>query len=250
MEAGLAPGVELVGVSKRFDDSIDVVDRVDLTIPAGKFVVLLGPTGCGKTTILRMVGGLECPDEGEIRFTQSAPRTAFCFQEPRLLPWRNVRRNVGLPLELARHHELDEVVNDVLELVELTDAAERMPAALSGGMKMRTSLARALVSSPDLLLLDEPFGALDEVTRFRLDEDVARLVRGRDTTSLMVTHSISEAVFLADEVIVLSPRPAQVVERFQVDFGERLPQWRATPEFARLTSQVYEALRAGMGEPV
>ena len=250
MEPGAAPGIELIGVSKRFDPGIEVVDRVHLTIPTGKFVVLLGPTGCGKTTLLRMVGGVEFPDEGEIRFTQPAPRVSFCFQESRLLPWRNVRRNVGLPLELAGDQHRDDAVDSVLDLVGLADASQRMPAALSGGMKMRASLARALVSKPDLLLLDEPFGALDEVTRFRLDEDVARLVRGRDTTTLMVTHSISEAVFLADEVIVLSPRPARVVERFPVAFGERLPQWRSHPEFARLTSQVYEALRSGMGEPV
>jgi len=250
VEPGSAPEVELVAVSKRFGDSIEVVDRVSLTIPAGQFVVLLGPTGCGKTTLLRMVGGLAKPDQGVIQFTQPEPRTAFCFQEPRLLPWRNVRRNVGLPLELAGDRPLDPAVDEVLQLVGLSDAAERMPAALSGGMKMRTSLARALVANPNLLLLDEPFGALDEVTRFRLDEDVARLVRGRDVTALMVTHSISEAVFLADEVVVLSPRPARVVERFQVDLKERLPQWRATPEFANLTSRVYEALRAGMGEPV
>ena len=243
-----APDVKLVDVVKTFDGSIEVVDHLNLDIPSGGYVALLGPTGCGKTTVLRMVGGLLAPEAGEIQLSQPS-QTAFCFQEPRLLPWRNVRRNVGLPLELAGQHDFDQAVQEVLGLVGLTDAAERMPAALSGGMKMRTSLARALVSNPKLLLLDEPFGALDEVTRFRLDEDVARLVRGRDTTVLMVTHSISEAVFLADEVVVLSPRPARIVERFQIDLGERLPELRATPEFALMTSKIYEALRAAMGEP-
>ena len=242
----LAPSVSLRDVVKGFDGDVDVVDHLDLEIPAGRFVVLLGPTGCGKTTVLRMVGGLEHPDEGEIVFSQDAPQTSFCFQEPRLLPWRTVEQNVVLPLELAKQKEAVRPVREVLEMVGLADAAQRMPAALSGGMKMRTSLARALVADPKLLLMDEPFGALDEVTRFRLDEDVARLMRDRETTVMMVTHSIQEAVFLADEVIVLSSRPARIVERFQIEFGERLPEMRATPEFAAMTSEIYQSLLAGM----
>ncbi|MCH2178067.1 MAG: ABC transporter ATP-binding protein [Mariniblastus sp.] len=244
----MAPSVILRDVVKRFDGDVDVVDHLNLEISAGHFVVLLGPTGCGKTTVLRMVGGLEQPDQGQIDFSQAVPQTSFCFQEPRLLPWRTVEQNVVLPLELAKQTETDRRVREVLELVGLTDAAQRLPAALSGGMKMRTSLARALVADPKLLLLDEPFGALDEVTRFRLDEDVARLMRDRETTVLMVTHSIQEAVFLADEVIVLSSRPACIVKRFQIDFGERVPELRATPEFAAMTSEIYQSLLAGMGE--
>ena len=198
--------------------------------------------------MLRMAGGLETPDTGEVTFSTPAPQTGFCFQEPRLLPWRNVEGNVALPLELEGHTVAREAITHALEMVGLTDARTRMPAALSGGMKMRTALARALITDPRLLLLDEPFGALDEVTRFKLDEDVARLVRGRNTTVLMVTHSITEAVFLADEVVVFSPRPAKVVDRFQIDLGDRTPEVRVTSEFLGMAAKVYEALRSCMEE--
>ncbi len=243
-----APGIMFKDVGKSFDGNVEVLTHLNLDIPADRFVAVLGPTGCGKTTMLRMAGGLDTPDEGEVVFSVPNPQIGFCFQEPRLLPWRNVERNVALPLELEGHVVEPEAIHDVLEMVGLSDATKRMPAALSGGMKMRTALARALISDPRLLLLDEPFGALDEVTRFKLDEDVARLVRGRDTTVLMVTHSITEAVFLADEVVVFSPRPAKVVDRFQINLGPRTPEMRVTSEFSNMTTKVYEALRSCMEE--
>ena len=244
--AETTPGIQLNQLSKSFDGNINVIDHLELEIPAGKFVAVLGPTGCGKTTMLRMIGGLESPDEGTITFTKSDPQIAFCFQEPRLLPWRNVASNIRLPLEIEGIPDAGPRVDKVLDLVGLAPAATRMPAALSGGMKMRTSLARALVSKPNLLLLDEPFGALDEVTRYRLDEDVAKLIRNRHTTTLLVTHSITEAVFLADEVVVLSSAPASIVDRFPIEFDERIPKLRIDPEFSKMTARIYEALRSGM----
>jgi len=245
-----ATGVTLRNIHKAFDPDVTVANGIDLAIEPGKFTALLGPSGCGKTTLLRMVGGLVEPDQGEIEFTTGSPTKGFCFQEPRLLPWRNVRGNIGLPLELENVDEpgRSKAVDAVIDLVGLGDAADRLPAALSGGMQMRTALARSLVASPGLLLLDEPFAALDEVTRFRLDEEVSRLVRARDVTVLMVTHSIAEAVFLADDVVVLSSRPARVVERFEVDFAIRDVGLRMTPAFAEISSRVYEALRSGTKE--
>ena len=243
-----APGVALRGVSKRFETGVQAVAELHLEFFSGRLTALLGPTGCGKTTILRIVGGLEKPDTGSVEFDPPSPTLGFCFQEPRLLPWRDVYGNVCLPLELAHVDRVQRsrVVDLAIELVGLTDVADRLPATLSGGMRMRVALARTLVTEPKLLLLDEPFGALDEVTRFQLDEDVANLVRGGKVTALLVTHSITEAVFLADEVIVLSSRPAQVVSRFEVKFPVRDAKLRGTSHFATLTARIYESLRSGM----
>lgn len=242
--------IDLDGVSKVYAGGVSAVDGIDLSIAGGRVTALLGPTGCGKTTILRMIGGLVPPTSGAIACSKPEPVIGYCFQEPRLLPWRTVERNVGLPLELqgvdpeTRGH----AVASVLQLVRLADAADRLPAALSGGMRMRASLARALVSNPELLLLDEPFGALDEVTRYRLDEEVAELVRRTAMTVLLVTHSITEAVLLADEVVVLSPQPCRIVERFKVDFVDRDAELRGRPEFTSLVARVYDSLRSAMGD--
>lgn len=241
--------IELRGVAKTFDRSVEAVAPMDLALRAGGVTALLGPTGCGKSTLLRMIGGVEAPTGGSIEL-RPKPRIGFCFQEPRLLPWRNVLRNVGLPLELdGRPRDLcRREARRRLEMVGLGDAAELLPAALSGGMRMRAAVARSLVADPDLLLLDEPFGALDEVTRFRLDEEVANLVREKAITVVLVTHSISEAVFLADEVVVLSPRPARIIERYEIPFGERIASLRGTEAFARLQASIYDCLRGGMVE--
>lgn len=249
--SGSALGITLRNIHKTFAPDVTVLDGLDLKIEAGKFTALIGPSGCGKTTILRMIGGLESPDKGEIEFSSTSQATGFCFQEPRLLPWRSVRGNVGLPLELAQVGTQDRsaAVDAAIELVGLTDATDRLPAALSGGMQMRTALARSLVMDPGLLLLDEPFGSLDEVTRFRLDEDVSRLMSAREVTVLLVTHSISEAVFLADEIVVLSNRPANIVDRFDVNFEHRDKDLRVTPAFAEVSARVYEALRTGTENP-
>ena len=235
------------GLRKTFPGPVEAVAGIDLDLVAGSVTALLGPTGCGKSTILRVLGGLESPTEGEVRIEPDVG-VGFCFQEPRLLPWRTVRQNIALPLELDRRPapEIRERVDRELRTVGLVDAADRLPAALSGGMKMRTAVARTLVTDPSLLLLDEPFGALDEVTRYRLDEELAELVRDAGPTVVLVTHSISEAVFLADEVVVLGPRPTRVLERFTIDLGRRDAALRGTDEFAHLQSRIYDVLRSGM----
>ncbi len=226
---------------------VEAVDGVDLELAPGTITVLIGPTGCGKSTVLRIIGGLDRPTSGEVERDPSVP-IGFCFQEPRLLPWRSVRRNVALPLELAGRTRAEALAaaDARLAMVGLADAADRLPAQLSGGMRMRAAVARALVSNPRLLLLDEPFGALDEVTRFRLDEELAALVRGTGITVLLVTHSISEAVFLGDEVIVMSPRPARIIERFSIPFATREPSLRSDPAFAAMQSKVLDVLRGGV----
>ncbi len=236
-------------LGKTFPGGIEAVAGVDLDLQPGTVTALLGPTGCGKSTVLRMLGGLEVPTVGDVRIDPDI-EVGFCFQDPRLLPWRDVRRNVALPLELDRRPaaEIRERVDRQLRTVGLLDAADRLPAALSGGMRMRTAVARALVGDPQLLLLDEPFGALDEVTRFRLDEELASLVRDGGPTVVIVTHSIAEAVFLADEVLVMSPRPARILARFSVDLGRRDAALRTTDDFLHLQTRVYEVLRNGMEE--
>ncbi len=231
------------------DGEVEAVAGVDLDLAPGTITVLIGPTGCGKSTVLRIIGGLDQPTSGTVDRDPSTP-IGFCFQEPRLLPWRSVRRNVALPLELAGRSRADAmaIADQRLAMVGLVDAADRLPAQLSGGMRMRAAVARALVSDPRLLLLDEPFGALDEVTRFRLDEELAAIVRGTGITALLVTHSISEAVFLGDEVVVMSPRPARVIERFKIPFTTRDAALRADPAFAAMQAKVLSVLREGLGE--
>ncbi len=201
--------LELRGVHRRFG-SVPVVDRLDLTIPAASFTALVGPSGCGKTTVLRMMGALDQPSSGEI--IRSEGTVSFCFQEPRLLPWRTLLENVALPLELVgvpREERLARAA-ETLELVHLSDAHTRFPHQLSGGMQMRASIARALISRPTLLLLDEPFSALDEITRHELDADLRALWERERCTTVLITHSIPEAVFLAERVVVFTPQPARI----------------------------------------
>lgn len=242
--------VRMRGVERWFDGPegrVEAVAGIDLDLGEGTTTVLIGPTGCGKSTVLRIIGGLDVASRGTVELDPRLP-VGFCFQEPRLLPWRSVRRNVSLPLELAGRprQEALAAADRRIELVGLGDAADRLPAALSGGMRMRAAVARALVSDPRLLLLDEPFGALDEVTRFRLDEELAMLVRGTGITTLLVTHSIAEAVFLGDEVVVLGPRPTRIIERFDVPFERRDASLRGDPAFAALQARIHEVLRAGV----
>ena len=198
------------GVRRIFDSDLVVIDRFDLHVEAGEFLAILGPSGCGKSTLLRLIARLAAPDAGRIVLEpDDVPfQTAFVFQDAHLLPWRNVLDNVALPLELMGEAPAKrrQRAKDALEQVSLLDAVERYPSQLSGGMRMRVSLARALVTQPRLLLLDEPFAALDEITRFRLDVQLRELWIRRRMTVVFVTHSISEAAFLANRAVVLTRR--------------------------------------------
>ena len=253
--------VTLDQVRRSFDTGVVALDGLSLDVPPGQFLAILGPSGCGKSTLLRLVAGLDAPQGGEVRIEHPAladastlayasPRAdvAYVFQDAHLLPWRTVRRNVELPLELkgvGQSHRRERAVH-ALERVGLADALGRYPAQLSGGMRMRVSLARALVTGPRLLLLDEPFATLDEITRQHLDEQLRALWAGTGMTVVFVTHSTAEAVFLAQRAVVLSRRPARIVADHAIDLPpERTPALRAAPEFARETRAVYEALERG-----
>lgn len=226
--------IELRGVSKSFAATGEVVAKFDLQIPAGQFVSLLGPSGCGKSTLLRLIAGLETADTGSIY--HDASRLSFVFQEAQLLPWRNALENVCLPLELAAQPlpiaEQRERAAAMLARVGLADAAEKHSGQLSGGMKMRVSLARALVTEPEILLLDEPLSALDDEARFALQEDLRAYWRSSGMTVIFVTHSINEAVFLAERQVVLSRQPARIqIDRKSLLPAERTSELRLSPQF-------------------
>jgi NitT/TauT family transport system ATP-binding protein len=209
IEAKTASGValRLQRIKRAFDDLV-VINDLGLNIDAGEFLAILGPSGCGKSTLLRIIGGLLAPDGGtlDITPTDAKRRTSFVFQDAHLLPWRTVLENAALPLELMGVEKAERMARAHASLAEvgLTEAESRYPAQLSGGMRMRVSLARALVTQPSLLLLDEPFAALDEITRFRLDIRLRDLWIERGMTIVFVTHSITEAAFLADRAVVLT----------------------------------------------
>jgi NitT/TauT family transport system ATP-binding protein len=244
-------GVRVEGVTRVFRGVPDVVavDRLDLDVAPGAFVAILGPSGCGKSTLLRMIAGLEPIDAGTVAVDRSS--LAYVFQDAHLLPWRDVLGNVALPLELRG---IDAATRRTaalraIESVGLSDAAARHPAELSGGMRMRVSLARALVTAPRLLLLDEPFAALDEITRQDLDDQLRALWRATGMTVLFVTHSIAEAAFLADRAIVLTRRPARIALDHRLDLPiEREPALRGDARFAAETRVLFEALRRGASE--
>lgn len=244
------PAILLQGVNRTFasdrEDAVPALAGIDLTVDGGDFVALLGPTGCGKSTMLRLVAGLDRPDRGAV--TADTDRVAMVFQDAHLLPWRDVLSNVELPLELLHQpkEERRAKAEAAIGRVGLGDAARRYPAQLSGGMRMRASLARALATEPRLLLLDEPFAALDELTRLALDDDLRSLWRSAGLTVLFVTHSIAEAAYLAERVVVLSRRPARIVLDHRVALpAERTAALRADPAFALEIGVLYDALRRG-----
>jgi NitT/TauT family transport system ATP-binding protein len=242
--------VVLNRVSKRYGNTT-VLRDVDLSIAQGEFVSLIGPSGCGKSTLLKLISGLTAASEGSILVDGAAPTKArktisYIFQDATLLPWRTVARNVGLGLELehANREVRKQKVQSLIELVGLTHVADAYPRQLSGGMKMRVSVARALATTPRLLLLDEPFGALDEMTRDRLNEELLRLKVEQNWTALFVTHSVAEAVFLSSRIIVLAPTPGRVAREIAVDLPwPRTSITRESSEFESLVTTVSRALR-------
>jgi NitT/TauT family transport system ATP-binding protein len=253
--AATGVAVRLRGVRREFEGGVVAVESMDLDVPAGQFIAILGPSGCGKSTLLRIIAGLEKLDSGSVGLSSmdelrsvKHSRIAYVFQDAHLLPWRNVLHNVALPLELARvpKRERIDAARGAIAHVGLTDAVLRYPAQLSGGMRMRVSLARALVTEPRLLLLDEPFAALDEITRAQLDEQLRHLWLARGMTVIFVTHSIGEAAYLADRAIVLTKRPARVVLDHELALPRDRPQaLRTEPAFARQMRELFEALQRG-----
>ena len=247
------PCVRARGLGHVFADGTVALEGIDLEIQSGSFVALLGPSGCGKSTLLRLISGLTPVTRGTLSVEcarakpagGAASKIGFVFQDAHLLPWRTVLENVALPLELGgvpRGEAEQRALQHVTD-VELGEAARRFPDELSGGMRMRVSIARALVTDPTLLLLDEPFAALDELTRQRLDERLRELWARRRMTVVFVTHSISEAVFLAERTVVMSRRPGRVVLDRVIDLPvERVGSIRTEVTFARQTAPLYEAL--------
>ena len=235
--------VVAAGINKYFPSGVQALRDLNLEIGRGQFVSIVGPSGCGKSTFLRLVAGLDQPTSGELRVEGHDPLgLAFVFQDATLLPWRSVAHNITLPLELRRE-AADERVAQTLELVGLTDFAAAYPAQLSGGMRMRVSIARALVTRPQILLLDEPFGALDEITRQRLNEELLRLWQEDRWTGLFVTHNVSEAVFLSQRVLVMSARPGHLLADIPIPFPyPRSPYLRSAPEFIRIANGISRQL--------
>jgi NitT/TauT family transport system ATP-binding protein len=226
---------------------------LDLDVPDGDFVSLLGPSGCGKSTALRIIAGLSAPTSGTVRVAGGRRSIGFVFQEPTLMPWASVRDNVALPLKLAHRPraDVDAHVAAALARVRLTEFASAYPRELSGGMRMRVSLARALVTDPDILLLDEPFAALDEITRFRLNDDLLALWRDLRKTVIFVTHSVFESVYLSRRVVVMTPRPGRISAEFRIDTAEpRGEDFRTSAEYAACCRDVSAALALASGEGV
>ena len=215
-----APLVSVEGVRKVFRSGTVALDGVDLAVRSGDFLSILGPSGCGKSTLLRLIAGLTIPSAGAIRGIEGLPRrVSFVFQEPTLMPWATVVDNVYLPLRLAGEARKAAAprIAATIEAVGLKGFESAYPRELSGGMRMRVSIARALVTDPELLLLDEPFAALDEITRFRLNEDLLRLWQAQHWTVIFVTHSVFESAFLSSRVVVMTRRPGRIVADLPVD---------------------------------
>jgi NitT/TauT family transport system ATP-binding protein len=257
-----SPAIEILSADKTYSNGTRALEPVDLKIQPGEFVTLLGPSGCGKSTLLKMIAGLLAPTDGRIliwnkpvdKVESSGHKLAFVFQEATLMPWSRVRANVRLPLDLHgdAKDEAEKRVNDSLELVGLSKFANAYPRELSGGMQMRVSIARALVTQPDLLLMDEPFGALDEITRNKLDSDLLELWEKKKLTVVFVTHSIYEAVYLSTRVVVMAARPGRVVD--QVNIDEPYPRghdFRVSSQFAQYAKTLQDSLlrATGMGAP-
>jgi NitT/TauT family transport system ATP-binding protein len=261
-DGGKAPAaeaaIEINGLSLSFDTAdgaVQALSNVSLRIARGDFVSFIGPSGCGKTTLLRAVADLETPSSGSIHVNGMSPREAranraygYVFQAPALYPWRSVARNIALPLETMGfdRKERETRVAKGLELVNLSGFGGKYPWQLSGGMQQRASIARALSFDPDLLLMDEPFGALDEIVRDMLNQQLLRLWEVTGKTVLFVTHSIPEAVFLSTRIVVMSPRPGRIYDVIECNLPrDRQLDIRETPEFLAIANRVRQGLREG-----
>jgi NitT/TauT family transport system ATP-binding protein len=246
--------VSLRGVAKTFASGTQALDGLDLDVRPGEFVSLLGPSGCGKSTALRLIAGLSEPTAGTIAWgagASAAHEIGFVFQEPTLMPWTTVARNVDLPLRLSgtSANDMAPRVAAALDRVGLTAFRDAFPRELSGGMKMRVSIARALVTDPDLLLMDEPFAALDEITRFKLNNDLLELWRALRKTVVFVTHSVFESVYLSHRIVVMTPRPGRVFKELVVDAPyPRQESFRTSAEYAAYCRLASEALSAATGD--
>ncbi len=254
-----APAVEILSAEKTYPNGTHALQPVDLSIGQGEFVTLLGPSGCGKSTLLKMVAGLLEPSDGRIllwrkpvaEVEQGGHRLSFVFQEATLMPWARVMANVRLPLDLAGEprEPAEARVRDALRLVGLDKFEGALPRELSGGMQMRVSIARGLVTQPQLLLMDEPFGALDEITRNRLDSDLLALWAQQKLTVVFVTHSIHEAVYLSQRVVVMAARPGRVVDEVRIEEPyPRGPEFRVSQRFAQYARTLQDSLLRASGE--
>ncbi len=251
--------VEAKGLGLTFktaDDDVVALSDVNLDIKRGEFVSFIGPSGCGKTTFLRVIADLEQPTSGTITVNGTSPTEArvnrsygYVFQAPALFPWRTIENNVALPLEIMGYADADRKarIKKSLELVNLEGFEKKFPWQLSGGMQQRASIARALAFDADLLLMDEPFGALDEIVRDHLNSELLKLWAATQKTIAFVTHSIPEAVYLSTKIVVMSPRPGRVTDVIDSTLprGERPLEIRETPEFLQLAARVRDGLRAG-----
>lgn len=241
---GVAPGLDFRAVSKSFADGTHAVDAVDLSVARGELTSIVGPSGCGKSTLLRLASGLASPSGGTI--DTNGLQVGYVFQDPTLLPWRTVQRNVELLAELEGVGREERRVRaaDAIALTGLGGFESHRPRSLSGGMRMRVSLARALTLHPEIFLFDEPFGALDEITRERLNDELISLFVRERFAGLFVTHSVGEAVFLGSRVIVMSARPGRIVADIEVPFEHpRPPELRFDPTFTAVAAEVSAALR-------
>ncbi len=249
-ESVAAPVVALNGVRKAFETGTLALEHFDFELRAGEFVSLLGPSGCGKSTALRIVAGLSEPTGGTVTWSDPAARNGigFVFQEPTLMPWATVFDNVFLPLKLAGESRAAarERVMQTLSRVGLADFAEAYPRELSGGMRMRVSIARALVTAPRILLMDEPFAALDEITRFKLNDDLVALWRELKMTVVFVTHSVFESVYLAGRIVMMTGRPGRVSSELTVDAPDRDARFRTSADYAGYCRVASEALAKAM----
>jgi NitT/TauT family transport system ATP-binding protein len=249
------PLVSLKGIEKRFDDGTQALSALDLDLGRGEFLSIIGPSGCGKSTLLRIMAGLSAPGTGQISWDHAGGGQpgggdlAVVFQEPTLMPWARVIDNVMLPLKLKRTNEQEarSRAADVLARVGLSGFEQAFPRQLSGGMKMRVSIARALVTEPRLLLLDEPFAALDEITRLKLNDDLMGLWAQHGWTVVFVTHSVYESVFLSNRVVVMSPRPGRIVADLRIDEPyPRSRNFRHEQAYAQSCRAVSDALAQAM----